>query len=60
MDEDERADQLVKRIEKLGGTIVWEPDLVAVVLEGDHITDDDLEIFDELPIVESSRWPKPR
>jgi hypothetical protein len=47
-----RAEQALIKIEKLGGHYVWERELFIVVLKGTNITDSDLGLFADLPLVE--------
>ncbi|HJZ55814.1 MAG TPA: hypothetical protein VKE74_12675 [Gemmataceae bacterium] len=40
------------RIRALGGSGVWESDMIAVSLAGTDITDDDLQVFDRFPHIQ--------
>jgi hypothetical protein len=51
-DERERAQRAWERMEKLGGDGVWDNDLCAVDLKGRVVTDDDLALFRDLPMVQ--------
>ena len=51
-DERERAQRAWAKIESLGGDGVWDNDLGAVDLKGCEVSDDDLALFKDLPMVQ--------
>ena len=52
MSSQERIESFVARIENLGGTVVWESDLIAVTLNDCPVTNEDLAVFNDYPEIE--------
>lgn len=49
----ERYEAAFKKIEKLGGTSLWEAEIVVVDLSNTEIKNNDLSLFKDFPIVQS-------
>jgi hypothetical protein len=47
-----KAEAALSRIEELGGTAVWEPDMCVVSLQGQHIDDDNVKVLVHLPAIQ--------
>lgn len=46
------AEHVIRCIQELGGTVVWERELCAVMLSGTTMMDDELAVLVNLPMVE--------